>query len=192
MARITLILAKSITEANDYARLAGLERFSYRAVRSAGAIKGVRNAEVHVLPTFTERLDRHAILAALQWARTLEVFYVDPEDLKTPLTEEELEAARLAAEAAEAERRAQETGTGPTEREIEVAYRYHALREAALAEPEPVAMPTIETPGAGLDEERIAVESPGAGTDAEKVAAPKQRQRKPRQPKPAAAPADFF
>ena len=35
MARQTLILAKSTTDANAYAKLAGLDRFTYRAVRSA-------------------------------------------------------------------------------------------------------------------------------------------------------------
>lgn len=76
----TLVLARSITEANRYAKAVGLPRFSYRAVRNAGAIRGVRHAEVHLLSTFLDRLDRHAIMAALRHARTLEVFYVDVHD----------------------------------------------------------------------------------------------------------------
>ena len=75
-----LILAKSTTEANHYAKTIGLERFTYRAVRNAGAIRGVRNAEVHLLSSFTKRVDRFAILDALRWARSLEVFYVVWED----------------------------------------------------------------------------------------------------------------
>lgn len=78
----TLILAKSILEANRYAKAAGLDRFTYRAVRSAGSIRGVRHAEVHILPSFLDRLDRHSILGALRWAKTLEVFYVDPADFE--------------------------------------------------------------------------------------------------------------
>lgn len=113
----TLILAKNITEANEYARAVGLERFSYRAVRSAGSIKGVRNAEVHLLPSFLARPDRHAILSVLSFARTLEVIYADPADF-----------------APAEDSNALESGTPPTEREIEVAYRYHSMREAALAE----------------------------------------------------------
>lgn len=77
---LTLVLAKNITEANRYARAVGLPRFSYRAVRNAAAIRGVRHAEVHLLSTFLDRLDRHAIMAALRSARYLEVFYVDWRD----------------------------------------------------------------------------------------------------------------
>lgn len=99
---VTLILAKSITEANQYAKAAGLERFNYRAVRSAGSIRGVRHAEVHLLSSFIRRLDRHAIMAALRMARSLEVYYVvfeggqildGEEDPRGDLTDEVLEAA---------------------------------------------------------------------------------------------------
>lgn len=85
MARATLILAKDIRQANQYAKLAGLERFKYRAVTKAGSIRGVRNAEVHILPGFLARPDRHQILAALKAAKTLDVYYVDPADLVEPL-----------------------------------------------------------------------------------------------------------
>lgn len=73
----TLILAKNISEANQYARAVGLQRFTYRAVRNAGAIRGIRHAEVHLLSSFLRRPDRHAIMSALRQARTLEVLYVD-------------------------------------------------------------------------------------------------------------------
>lgn len=79
--RQTLILAKSTTEANRYAKLFGMDRFTYRAVTRAGAIRGLRSAEVHILPSFLQRVDRHSIVAELRMARRLDVIYVDPVDL---------------------------------------------------------------------------------------------------------------
>lgn len=87
----TLILAKNTTEANAYARLVGLQRGRYRAVRNANSIRGVRHAEVHLLPSFLVRLDRHKILGELRWARTLEVYYVDPADLVSNMLETTVE-----------------------------------------------------------------------------------------------------
>src|SRR5690606_21749310 len=78
--RQTLILAKSTTEANRYARLFGLQPFTYRAVSRAGSIRNLRSAEVHVLPSFLRRVDRHAIVMALRQAK-VDIFYVDPVDL---------------------------------------------------------------------------------------------------------------
>lgn len=80
--RAKLVLAKNFREGNDFARDMGWSSREYRIVRKAGAIRGIRSAEVFVLPGFLTRLDRHAILHALQWARTLDVFYVDPADLR--------------------------------------------------------------------------------------------------------------
>jgi len=79
VARQILILAKSPIEASRYAKLVDLPRFTYRYVARAGTIRGVRSAEVHVLPSFLNRLDRHGILAALRLAK-LDVYYVDPVD----------------------------------------------------------------------------------------------------------------
>lgn len=78
----TLILAKNISEANAYARFIGLPRFSYRAVRDAGAIRGIRNARVIRLSSFAKRPDRHAINAALRHAKTLQVEDVDLAELR--------------------------------------------------------------------------------------------------------------
>lgn len=78
----TLILAKNTQEANHYAKVIGLPRFTYRAVRDAGAIRGVRNAEVHVLRSFLKRPDRHNILSALRNARWTQTYYVVFEDGK--------------------------------------------------------------------------------------------------------------
>jgi len=109
VARQTLVLARNITEANRYAKHIGLQRFTYRPVRNAGSIRGVRNAEVHMLTSFNRRLDRHNILAALRWAK-LDVFYVDYD----------AEQDRILA--------------GPTSRELEVAHRYNALRDDSNGE----------------------------------------------------------
>ena len=173
MARQTLILAKSITEANSYAKLAGLQRFTYRSVRSAGAIRGVRDAEVHILPSFTVRLDRHAILAALTWAKSLEVFYVDPADLAP--AEEDSDSNVL------------EAGTPPTEAEIDEAYALNAAREEPLV--------AVVTDGKHQTRESLtrAVEAEIA---ADLQVPDRPKARKPRTPKPvaSAAPAadDFF
>jgi len=130
MARQTLILAKNITEANHYAKVIGLERFSYRAVRNAGAIRGVRNAEVHLLSSFAKRLDRHAILASLRWAR-LDVFYVAFENGQ--IVDSDISNML-------------EIPEGMTERQLEAAYRYNAIRDGAFeaALDEHLGIPTEE------------------------------------------------
>lgn len=82
MAKQILILCKSPREANQYAKLVGLQRFTYRYVARAGTIHGgLRQAEVHVLPSFLARIDRHRILSALRWTKC-EVFYCDPADFE--------------------------------------------------------------------------------------------------------------
>jgi hypothetical protein len=126
--KMTLVLAKSIPEANAYARLIDLPRSRYRAVRSAGAIKGIRNAEVHILPSFSTRPDRHSILGALRWARSLEVYYVDPADLggvsSRPDPEPDLKPA------------------GATDAELEEAYALNAVPPYAVAAPPEKPKPT--------------------------------------------------
>jgi hypothetical protein len=81
VARI-LILARNMREAGSYAKTMGIPQGQFRAVQKAGAIRGVRNAEVHILPSFLVRRDRHAILGALKNARHLTTYYVDPADLE--------------------------------------------------------------------------------------------------------------
>lgn len=196
MARQILILAKSISDANSYAKLVGLPRFSYRSVRGAGAIRGVRNAEVHVLPGFLRRPDRHAIVAALRGARTLEIFYVDPADFGD-------EPPELVPGGQIPVSNALESGTPPTDRELEVAYRYHALREAALQPTEEEAASAIEARAeAALADDSTAqqidpepeIVTPRPFTPEEQAAldAPKPtKPRRPRAPK-AAPPADDF
>lgn len=120
MARQTLILAKNIAEANRYARELGMQRFTYRAVRHAGSIRGVRHAEVHLLSTFLKRPDRHAIMSALRQAKTLEVFYADVADFPG------LEVRRVVVggHLVDLDKRGE-----LTERQLEVAYRFNALRD---------------------------------------------------------------
>jgi hypothetical protein len=118
----TLILARNPREAGSYAASMGIPRQHFRAVQKAAAIRGIRNAEVHLLPGFLERRDRHGIMQALRGARHLEIFYVDPADVREPSE-------------------ATNGSVGPTERELEVAYRYNALRasEDMVSEGGPVA-----------------------------------------------------
>lgn len=147
----TLILAKSITEANRYARAVGLERFTYRAVRSAGSIRGVRHAEAHLLSSFLERPDRHAIMGALRWAKTLEVFYVDFRDGEIRDGDEVVV-------------------NGPTERELEVAYRYNTLRDDSNGDN------MIAEGGPATPEEDSAQTAPPESSEDPASAAPRRRR----------------
>lgn len=123
----TLILAKSTTEANRYAKVAGLDRFTYRAVRSAGSIRGVRHAEVHLLTSFLKRLDRHAILGALRWARTLEVYYVDFRDGE--IRDGTNDPSTYADDGFDLLESHDVFGLELTDHDLEVAYRYNAIRD---------------------------------------------------------------
>lgn len=69
MAPYVLVLASNAHEGAKYARRAKLTRGRYRVVSSASSIKGLRRAEVHILPGFRQRIDRHSILGALRWAQ---------------------------------------------------------------------------------------------------------------------------
>jgi hypothetical protein len=75
--RYVLVLSKSISEGNQYAKRAGLPRFSYRAVGNAASIRNLKVADVHILPSFDGRRDKHQILAELRWGRDIEYFYVE-------------------------------------------------------------------------------------------------------------------
>lgn len=114
----TLILARNPREAGSYAASMGIARQHFRAVQKAEGIRSVRNAEVHLLPGFLERRDRHGILQALRASRHLEIFYVDPADVRESSSGDIGESRRT-----------------PTERELEAAYRYNALRDVPAAEP---------------------------------------------------------
>lgn len=75
--RYILILGRNPQEASMYARRAGLPNFTYRAVSSAKSIRKIQVADVHVLPGFHDRPDKHSILRELRWGR--DIVFVDVE-----------------------------------------------------------------------------------------------------------------
>lgn len=64
-----VVLANNTREAMRYAAAAKLPRGSFRYAAKASTIRRLRVAEVHILPEFHKRLDRHAILAELRYAK---------------------------------------------------------------------------------------------------------------------------
>jgi hypothetical protein len=66
MAPYVIVLAKNSQEAAKYAKRAKLTRGRYRLVASAGSIHGLRRAQIHRLPSFDQRPDKHRILAELR------------------------------------------------------------------------------------------------------------------------------
>lgn len=64
-----VILANTPTEASAYAASKGLRPAQYRYAARASSVKGLRVAEVHELPSFAHRFDKHAINAALRYTR---------------------------------------------------------------------------------------------------------------------------
>jgi hypothetical protein len=79
--RYILILAKNAKQAVTYAKRAGLPNFSYRCVASAGSVTGITSADVHILPEFHTRPDRHRIFAALRYSRDIDYYDVEMPDL---------------------------------------------------------------------------------------------------------------
>lgn len=73
----TLILAKNIQEGHQYAKAAGLGRFTYRTTTDSGAIRATRNGEIHLLSSFLKLPNRHAVMGALRNARGIEVLFVE-------------------------------------------------------------------------------------------------------------------
>lgn len=64
-----IVLARTPQEGSTYAKRAKLPRGRFRVATSASTIKGLRVAEVHELPSFVDRPDRHAVEAVLRYAR---------------------------------------------------------------------------------------------------------------------------
>lgn len=75
--RHVLVFAETISEANTYAKRAGLPRGAYRAVGHAGSIRGIQVADIHELPGFENRRDKHAIRAAVRHGRDIRHFHVE-------------------------------------------------------------------------------------------------------------------
>lgn len=92
-----IVLAGNTREGRRYAKLAGLPKGRHRVVFSAKQIRRLRYAEIHELPSFKRRPDRHGINAALRYTkgeRKLVEMPVDVEqDPRGPLTARQLEVA---------------------------------------------------------------------------------------------------
>lgn len=82
--RYVLVLARSPQEGSRYAKRMGIPASGYRAVVRAASIRGIRRADVHILPSFLNRPDRFSIFSEFRYARDIEFFYVDPADFETP------------------------------------------------------------------------------------------------------------
>lgn len=149
-----LVLAKSNREAGNYAALAGIPVRDFRAVNRASSIHGIRTGEVHVLPSFLERFDRHAILGELRWAK-VEVFYVDPADLQPS--------------------EPTNGSVGPTDDELEEAYDANAELDAFIAA-EAAKITTPEQLDQFLEDAGLAMVDEGAPVAVE--APPKTRRKK--------------
>lgn len=120
----TIILSKSNRESGNYAKAVGIDRFTYRHGRNAAQIRATRRAEVHILPSFLTRMDRHAILASLAWAKGITVVYADWDGSELLVGAEPVVSAEV------------DPRGELTDRQLETAYRYHAIRELPVAEPE--------------------------------------------------------
>ena len=64
-----VILCNDYREGHAYAVSQGFRHGNFRVASRAGTIKGLRVAEIHQLPSFEQRRDKHSILAALRYAR---------------------------------------------------------------------------------------------------------------------------
>lgn len=175
-----IVLADRIHEANRYAKQVKLPKGRWRFPSSAGAIRGLKVAEIHELPSFAIRRDRFAIDAQLRYTRgerklvferpelddvLLDEAYFENDAINYPsryLTGTDFDPSAISA--ADIGMQSITTdkilanaitvgtiGVDPrgslTERQLEVAYRYNALRELGLdalgdpddTEPDPTA-----------------------------------------------------
>lgn len=176
MALRTLILARSPREGGNYARRAGLKRWTFRTVYSARQIKGLptKGVEVHILPSFATMANRGSVLGALRWRKGIEFFYVDPADLPTL---SEVRAAEQASSLGDL-----------TDDHLEAAY----AENDEFPHEEWAAQRRRDLVARMSDEDLaqfLAGSSPETAVKVIRAAAPK-RTRKPAAP--AAAPADFF
>lgn len=94
-----IILANTHTEAMEYARAKGFPRGSFRYATRAATIKGLRAAEIHELPSFALRMDKHAINAALRFARVERIQVTNWEYGQTHQNDVTTDIARVADQA---------------------------------------------------------------------------------------------
>lgn len=104
-----VVLANNTREASSYIKAAGLSRARTRYASKASTIRGLRTAEVRILPGFKRRLDRHAILSELRWTKA-KIREVSAEEIRQLLT------------------------AYPLEKAATIAARYLAIQEAARGE----------------------------------------------------------
>lgn len=130
----TIILAGSTREASKYAKLAGLPKGRWRFASQAASIRGLRVAEIHELPSFARRPDRHAINGELRYTKGERIQVEMPEE---PVVDqgdgmgEQLTIDDAIAEAYAEEQHGSETGTP------------EPVQEAA-----PAPAPVVESPAA--------------------------------------------
>jgi len=153
-----LVLAQTSHEGARYVRRAGLTRGRWRIVAKASSIRGIRKAHVHCLPGFHRRPDRHSILAELRYANC-EWFDVEmpprPEEAAVDQGDGMGQQLTLEDIVDEARNRAATLTVEDVEELTRLAATAMPTVERPEGTPPPVVMPTVETPGAGLDDERI-------------------------------------
>jgi hypothetical protein len=138
-----IVLAGNTREGRRYAKLAGLPKGGHRVVFSAKQIRRLRSAEIHELPSFRRRPDRHGINAALRYTRGERKLVEMPTEQMSPYGDN--------------------VQMSPYDdispRQFEAAYRYNALRdtpaldavaELAKAAEEAAELDKIEDQGDGL------------------------------------------
>ena len=67
--KYTVILANTMRQAMEHAKQEKLPKGRFRYAAHPSSIHGLRTANVHVLPEFGKRRDKHAILAKLRYAK---------------------------------------------------------------------------------------------------------------------------
>jgi len=170
MSPYILVLAQTSHEGAKYVRRANLPRGRWRIVAKASSIHNVRKAEVHCLPGFHRRPDKHSIMAKLRYAK------VDWLDVEMPLTDSEIAALEAIPWTID-------------ERSLEVAYRYNRLRDLADEEaefrwrmsPEGQAATTaaaIEQISEALDDDIAPDERPNTDEPVEPNRVPKAKRRR--------------
>jgi hypothetical protein len=144
-----VILANTTGEAMTYAQAKKLPRGGFRYAARASTVKGLRVAEIHILPGFARRPDRFAIKAALRYTRAKYV-EVSPEEYDQLVSAYPLErAARIAFryQAIEEASRGQEAGeTEPGEDAAPAAPRRSAPRKRKEG-PKPAPRPLFNEDG---------------------------------------------
>ena len=70
MAHAPYVLARTFQEAHGFARTElGLSHGQYRVITSAGTLKSIRGADLHLVPGWRRRFDGFTMKSALRWTR---------------------------------------------------------------------------------------------------------------------------